>query len=446
MKFEFPYDHQKIGWDNWFTQFAGKKKLESFFYSLLQPMVEYDQCQNDLLYKRSIDTAEGVQLDGCGDILAQPRFSVRNGRVVFFGYEGQLDITGYNQARYRRFNESVFGTANYISDTDYRALLNWKVIANYATGNYKDIIDAMRALLPGINRVMLVANPFNEAYSVAVILFTGSTINALFKEDLISFIPVKAGVQVYQFNAEGVSYYTPQSYQQTPNTFGPNPSFPTSKPYRYWATSYRGVNDMRVATPAEAAYDARQPVLTPNKFLSVGGNTQDGFSITKAFGSSITVSCLVRVDGGAGTLRYLLKSGSAETMRGFNLYVDTNDVIKAQFWDGVSANPTTANSGYTPAIGEWILVTVVVTPTGLKLRLNGNAMASPTGTYVPQQSTFEYTLFQGFNGSVARCACTDRELTSYTLHAFEALCVVDSEDALGISRKTIFPTDHLGYY
>jgi hypothetical protein len=89
-------------------QFKEKDNLINFLSAILKPASDLEVDLNNLLTKRWIDTAEGVQLDGLGDIVGEPR-------------RGRLD-------------------------NEYRAAIKFRIFINTSKADPETIIRASREL------------------------------------------------------------------------------------------------------------------------------------------------------------------------------------------------------------------------------------------------------------------------------------------------------------
>lgn len=66
-------DHADRGVDFLLAQFKDKPRIEAFLRVLLAQVQDLEDALWDLYTLRTLDTAEGVQLDGLGDIVGEPR-------------------------------------------------------------------------------------------------------------------------------------------------------------------------------------------------------------------------------------------------------------------------------------------------------------------------------------------------------------------------------------
>lgn len=109
-------------------QFDNSPKLKALCAALVSPLTTLEADIDALLANRWIDTAEGVQLDGCGYIVREPRL----GR----------------------------------SDEDYRAAIKFRVFVNVSEGTPNNLIKALKYITQPTDAQYL------EAYPATALLFT----------------------------------------------------------------------------------------------------------------------------------------------------------------------------------------------------------------------------------------------------------------------------------
>lgn len=124
-------------------QFEGKKIFSAILSALGEEMDELDAVFIALRDKRWIDTGEGVQLDGIGQIVGQDRQIDKAIAVPFFGFQGQIGTVGFEQARFRDLNENWLASYN-LADPEYRPVLWAKVAKNIANGTAEDTISSLK--------------------------------------------------------------------------------------------------------------------------------------------------------------------------------------------------------------------------------------------------------------------------------------------------------------
>jgi hypothetical protein len=137
------YGQQMI--DRLLMQFANSPNLHGLLDAVGVELDLVKKVFDDLRNKRWIDTAEGAQLDGCGQIVVQPRRINKAIAISFFGFEGQTGITGFNQGRLRKRLESYLSSAS-LADAEYRQVLWSKVAKNTTDGTAESTIASLSRL------------------------------------------------------------------------------------------------------------------------------------------------------------------------------------------------------------------------------------------------------------------------------------------------------------
>lgn len=154
MALDLTQDHALIAWQHWPAQFRDGSRLEALVRGLAQPLNDGQAAALQLLNDRWLDTAEGQQLDGIGDIVGLPRIIDDVVYVQFFGFVGQPGIAGFGEGRLRRRGESITGGSTTLLDPEYRRLLYWKIAVNNGHGTAPEIIAALKPIL-AVSRVIV---------------------------------------------------------------------------------------------------------------------------------------------------------------------------------------------------------------------------------------------------------------------------------------------------
>lgn len=147
------------------AQYQDKPIMYALIESICEEMDEIDVVINDLNTKRWIDTAEGVQLDGLGDIVERDRIVNQSIQLTFFGFEGQPNSLGFGQARFRSAEESYLSSSK-LSDDEYRLVLRAKVFKNCSLTYAEDTINSLKFLFD-TDRIIL-SEIGNAKFIVAV--------------------------------------------------------------------------------------------------------------------------------------------------------------------------------------------------------------------------------------------------------------------------------------
>ena len=147
-------DHPGIAWSHWPAQFEDGSRVEALVRALNKPHNGVQLALDQLLSNRWLDTAEGQQLDGIGDIVGLPRRVDNVAYVQFFGFDGQPNIGSFGVGRLRREYESTVGGSTVLLDPEYRRLLRWKIAINNGHGTTEEIIAAVKAVME-VSRVVV---------------------------------------------------------------------------------------------------------------------------------------------------------------------------------------------------------------------------------------------------------------------------------------------------
>lgn len=124
-------------------QFANKPILAAELTALGEELDLLNQAFSDLRELRWINTGQGKQLDGIGEIVAQDRRINKAVAVAFFGFLGQPSARGFEQARFRDENENWLASYT-LADDEYRLVLWAKVAKNTADGTAEDTIESLK--------------------------------------------------------------------------------------------------------------------------------------------------------------------------------------------------------------------------------------------------------------------------------------------------------------
>lgn len=156
------YGHSMI--DRLLMQFSNSQNFHALLNAVGAEFNLLFQAFDDLKNKRWIDTAEGVQLDGCGQIVQQDRRISQAIVIPFFGFDDQPGTTGFEQARIRNDRETYLSTAT-LADEEYRQMLWAKVAKNTTDGTAEDTIQSLRKLY---NAKIILAESGNATITIAI--------------------------------------------------------------------------------------------------------------------------------------------------------------------------------------------------------------------------------------------------------------------------------------
>lgn len=147
------------------VQFSNTKILQAIFYAISEELQLLDTALNDLKNKRWIDTAEGKQLDGIGEIIDRNRLINNAITIKFFGFENQTNTTGFNQARFKEKSEPYLSSTS-LADEEYRLILWAKVNKNNSLCYTSDTIKSIQFIFE--TDVAIVQDIYNAKFIVGV--------------------------------------------------------------------------------------------------------------------------------------------------------------------------------------------------------------------------------------------------------------------------------------
>lgn len=146
-------------------QFDRAEVIKAIFYALFLEFEEMDISIDDLKNKRWIDTGEGVQLDGIGQIVDRSRTVTGLRLIKFFGFRGQRNVTGFNQAPFRRYYEEYL-TSLTLNDEQYRKILHAKVWKNNTYAYMNDTVKSLQIIFD--TNTIIVQNAGNANIRISI--------------------------------------------------------------------------------------------------------------------------------------------------------------------------------------------------------------------------------------------------------------------------------------
>lgn len=113
---------------------------------------DIQECLKDMMQRRWVETARGVQLDNIGEIVGQPRDLFESVIIYYFGFQGASGAQSYGTVnnpaiggRYKSVNDPFFGN-RYLNDSEYRALIKIKILKNNTKGLINEFVEMTRIL------------------------------------------------------------------------------------------------------------------------------------------------------------------------------------------------------------------------------------------------------------------------------------------------------------
>lgn len=178
-------------------QFKGKVVFDKYLDLMLRGALELEIELGKLQQLRSIDTAQGAQLDILGEIVGQPRTGLADGLIKYFGFQeganpSSLDLRFDTQ--YFRVEDGVEGNAGPFgsssdgsigapwytqgaaltgvrlpNDEEYRLLIKAKILKNRTMATPEDIIAAYKFLF-GTGVISINEGPASVTLGIGKIL------------------------------------------------------------------------------------------------------------------------------------------------------------------------------------------------------------------------------------------------------------------------------------
>lgn len=133
-------------------QFKDKDVFDRYLQLIINQQFELQQVFKDLLQKRSIDTATGVNLDVIGDIVGQPRELISTDLYNFFGFYGALKSDTFGdinipQVGSRFYDYGTPKAGNVLLDDDtYRLFIKAKILKNTTASTPEEFLSFINFL------------------------------------------------------------------------------------------------------------------------------------------------------------------------------------------------------------------------------------------------------------------------------------------------------------
>jgi hypothetical protein len=128
------------------TQFQDKPVFNKYLDLLIHPAQELQEVWKDLMQKRSLDTAEGAQLDLLGALVGQPRTLIDANLITFFGFLGDFQADSYGDVNVPGVGSVWWDGISpkkgnvTLNDTLYRILIKAKIAKNTTNATPEELI------------------------------------------------------------------------------------------------------------------------------------------------------------------------------------------------------------------------------------------------------------------------------------------------------------------
>lgn len=187
-------------------QFSDKPMFDKFVQLMLANNIDIQLALKDLMQKRSIDTAEGVQLDIIGEIVGQPRTLIDTALLKYFAFDGVLDGEGYGSlddltvgGNWYSLGQPLAGNT-LLNDEQYRLFIKAKILKNRTNATPNDFLEFIKFVYG--TEINCVISEGNAEFTILV----GKELNSFEKALLtyttnvdgydVPFIPKPVGVKV----------------------------------------------------------------------------------------------------------------------------------------------------------------------------------------------------------------------------------------------------------
>lgn len=150
--------------DKLLAQYYDKPNINALIELIEEEFERHTKLKNDIATKIWPTTAEGKQLDICGEVVDMPRMIVGSVAGDYFGFPDHGGNT-FGQARFYRYGEPYMGSAT-LQDSEYRLAILSKICKNTTDGSRQDTIDSLKRMF-NVKRVV-VANAGNAKIRVGV--------------------------------------------------------------------------------------------------------------------------------------------------------------------------------------------------------------------------------------------------------------------------------------
>lgn len=212
-------DHKALAISRLATQFKESTNLISYIRALLLEANDLEEVFCDLLDKRWIDTAEGVNLDILGSIVGQSREFIDAEIFDYFGFADNPQAQSFGSVvdtslggRFKFIDEVTTGIRQ-LSDDEYRLFIKARISRNRTSSTPEDIIAQIRYIF---NSPLVLFVDGNTKYEISIGRKLGLNEKSILLETDI--VPKTAGVQAsYVTEFDSNNFF---GFQGLPNSLG----------------------------------------------------------------------------------------------------------------------------------------------------------------------------------------------------------------------------------
>jgi hypothetical protein len=177
--------------ENVTQQFIGKDIFDKYLQIMISGYDEVQAVFKDLIQQRSIDDAEGAQLDIIGEIVGQPRELISLDLFEYFGFEGAPESLSFGDLDDPSAGGEFYslGTptgGNYtLDDPTYRLFIRSKILKNKTASTPEELITFISFIFGGVPIYL-------EEGSTTIIINFGRELSEL-EKNLVYYISYSQG-------------------------------------------------------------------------------------------------------------------------------------------------------------------------------------------------------------------------------------------------------------
>ena len=207
-------------------QFKDKPMFDKFVQLMLANNINIQFALKDLMQKRSIDTAQGIQLDIIGNIVGQPRTLLSTSLIRYFAFQGYPEAQSIGDIGDATIGGSFFNFGDPLSgntllnDEQYRLFIKAKIIKNSTTATAEEMIKFIRFVY-GAPLVVIAQGKAEFTLLVGKQLTSFERLLLTYSSDVqgfdAPFIPKPIGVRVNLGEYDGNNFF---AFEGVPNAEG----------------------------------------------------------------------------------------------------------------------------------------------------------------------------------------------------------------------------------
>lgn len=212
-------DHKSLAISRLATQFKESSNLINYIRALLIESNNIEEVFCDLLEKRWIDTAEGVNLDIVGSIVGQSREFIDAEIFDYFGFADNPQAQSFGSVadaslggRFKFVDEATTGIRQ-LTDDEYRLFIKARISRNRTSSTPEDIISQILYIF---NSPLVLFVDGDTKYEISIGRKLGLNEKSILLDTNI--VPKTAGVQAsYVTEFDSNNFF---GFQGVPNSLG----------------------------------------------------------------------------------------------------------------------------------------------------------------------------------------------------------------------------------